>query len=156
MLGIYFLPVEGYMKDVYGKGLMTGAELNIGVWNNLELWLAQKYFARKEKENNLEEERKFTLIPLEAGVKFRFNKGIINPYVGGGFGYYQFKEELPDNEVREKKMGFIGQAGCFVKIGGYLTLDLFANYRSCKISSDSLPEFNFGGLNLGIGLGFEY
>jgi len=88
-------------------------------------------------------------------LKFRFNKGKINPYLGVGAGYYQYKETTSLGETKEKEIGFVGQAGCFIKIGGYLVFDVYANYSYCRITTET-TRFNVGGLHLGVGFGFEY
>ncbi len=154
-LSNYFQPRYDVLKDVYKNGVMTGAELNVGVWNFVELWLAQKNFSKKITDEATGEDRKVNLIPIEAGLKFRFNKGKINPYLGVGAGYYQYKETTLLGETKEKEIGFVIQAGCFMKIGGYLVFDVYANYSYCRITTES-TSFNVGGLHLGVGFGFEY
>jgi len=47
-----------------------GAELNMGVWNFVEFWLAQKFFRKKIVEEASGVERKAELIPVEVGLKF--------------------------------------------------------------------------------------
>jgi hypothetical protein len=154
-LGNHFQPRYDVLKDVYKNGVMYGAELNVGVWNFVELWVAQKNFSKKVIDEATGEDRKVNLIPIEAGLKFRFNKGKINPYLGVGAGYYQYKETTSLGETKEKEIGFVTQAGCFIKIGGYLVFDVYANYSYCRITTES-TSFNVGGLHLGIGFGFEY
>jgi len=154
-LGNYFQPRYDVLKDVYKNGVMYGAELNVGVWNFVELWLAQKNFSKKVIDETTGEDRKVNLVPIEVGLKFRFNKGKINPYLGVGAGYYQYKETTSLGETKEKEIGFVGQAGCFIKIGGYLVFDVYANYSYCRITTES-TSFNVGGLHLGVGFGFEY
>ena len=154
-LSNYFQPRYDVLKDVYKNGVMTGAELNVGVWNFVELWLAQKNFSKKITDEATGEDRKVNLIPIEAGLKFRFNKGKINPYLGVGAGYYQYKETTSLGETKEKEIGYVGQAGCFIKIGGYLVFDVYANYSYCRITTET-TRFNVGGLHLGVGFGFEY
>jgi hypothetical protein len=154
-LGNYFQPRYDLLKDVYKNGVMYGAELNVGVWNFVELWLAQKNFSKKVTDEVTGEDRKVNLVPIEAGLKFRFNKGKINPYLGVGAGYYQYKETTSLGEIKEKEIGFVGQAGCFIKIGGYLVFDVYANYSYCRITTET-TRFNVGGLHLGVGFGFEY
>lgn len=154
-LGNYFQPRYDVLKDVYKNGVMYGAELNVGVWNFVELWLAQKNFSKKVIDEATGEDRKVNLVPIEAGLKFRFNKGKINPYLGVGAGYYQYKEITSLGETKEKEIGFVGQAGCFIKIGGYLVFDVYANFSYCRITTET-TRFNVGGLHLGVGFGFEY
>jgi len=81
--GNYFQPAEEEFKATFGNGLMEGAELNIGVTNSLEFWLAIKNFSKSSLEGDTAQDRKIRLIPLEAGLKLRFNKGAVNPYIGG-------------------------------------------------------------------------
>jgi len=154
-LGSYFRPKEGILKDVYKSGMMLGAEFNVGVWDFVEFWLAQKFFRKKIVEGASGEEKRAELIPLEVGLKFRLNKGDINPYFGAGVGYYLYKETTPTREIYEKEIGFIGQAGLFIKFMDYLVFDIYAHYSYCRIKTE-IDKFNVGGLHIGVGFGFEY
>jgi len=153
--GNYFQPAEGEFKDTFGSGLMEGAELNIGVTNSLEFWFAMKNFSKASLEGDTTQDHKIRLIPLEAGFKLRFNKGAVNPYIGGGVAYHQYKELYDSEEIKEKKIGFIGQAGCFLKIAENLVLDAYAHYRSCLINVGE-TEVDISGFHIGVGLGFEF
>jgi len=154
-LGDYFQPRGTLFKNVYKNGMMVGAEMNVGIWKFFEIWLAEKNFSKRTIDEASGEERRVNLIPLEAGLKFRLNKGNINPYFGLGTGYYQYREIKLSEEIREKKIGFIGQAGFFIKIGGYLIFDIYAHFSYCLIPSEG-TKFNVGGLHFGLGFGFEY
>lgn len=154
-LGNYFQPAEKALKDVYKNGMMYGAELNIGIWESLELWLAQKYFSKKAIEEVSGEERKISLIPLEGGLKYRLKKGTVNPYFGVGAGYYQYKEVNLSGEIKDKKIGFIGLGGCFFKIKSGLIFDIYAHYSYCRVTSGA-NKINVGGFRVGVGFGFEY
>lgn len=151
----YFTPEEGIFKDTYGSGLMEGAELNFGIWDMLEMWVAIKNFSKRSDPDAAGPESSLRYIPLEGGLKIRFSKGLINPYLGGGIAYHQYKEELSTGEVNEKQIGFLGQAGCFVKIAENLVLDIYAHYRHSRIDIGT-QEINGGGLHFGAGLGFEF
>jgi len=153
--GNYFQPAEGEFKDTFGSGLMEGAELNIGVTNSLEFWLAMKNFSKTSLEGDTAQDRKIRLIPLEAGFKLRFNKGTVNPYIGGGAAYHQYKELYNSEEIKEKKIGFIGQAGCFLKIAENLVIDAYAHYRYCIVNIGE-TEVDISGFHIGAGLGFEF
>lgn len=154
-IGNYFQPTEEVLKDVYGNGMMFGTELNVGIWNFIEFWLAEKYFNKRAIEEDTGEEREINLIPLEAGLKFRLNKGDINPYFGVGAVYYRYKEISFSGEIKDKKIGFVGLAGFFFKIKLGLIFDIYAHYSYCLVTSGS-SKFNVGGLHLGVGFGFEY
>ncbi len=153
--GNYFQPAEGEFKDTFGSGLMEGAELNIGVTNSLEFWLAMKNFSKTSLDGDTAQDRKIRLIPLEAGFKLRFNKGTVNPYIGGGVAYHQYKELYNSEEIKEKKIGFIGQAGCFLKIAENLAIDAYAHYRYCIVNIGE-TELDISGFHIGAGLGFEF
>ncbi len=153
--GNYFQPAEGEFKDTFGNGLMEGAELNIGVTNSLEFWLAMKNFSKSSLDEDTAQNRRIRLIPLEAGFKLRFNKGMVNPYIGGGIAYHQYKELYDSKEIKEKKIGFIGQVGCFLKIAENLALDAYAHYRYCLINVGE-TELDISGFHIGAGLGFEF
>ncbi|MFB0566519.1 MAG: hypothetical protein ACETWK_12695 [Candidatus Aminicenantaceae bacterium] len=80
---------------------------------------------------------------------------MLNPYFGGGVGYYQYKEIGVFEEIKDKKIGFIGLAGCFFKISGGLIFDIYAHYSYCRVSPNE-HKYNIGGLHVGVGFGFEY
>lgn len=151
----YYMPEDGIFKDIFEGGIMEGAEINAGVMDMLEFWAAIRNFGKGAREP-FDPERKIRLVPLEAGLKLRFAKGLINPYIGGGAAYHQYREIRPgDVVISEKKIGFVGQAGCFLKIAENLVIDLYAHYRSCRLTVEYL-EYRIGGFHLGAGLGFEF
>jgi len=154
-IGNYFQPSDKVLKDVYKGGMMYGAELNVGIWNFVEFWLAEKYFSKRVVEEASGEEMKINIIPFEAGLKIRLNKGVVNPYLGGGVGYYQYKEINTLEEIKDKKIGYIGLAGCFLKISGGIIFDIYAHYSYCQIAPRE-NRFNVGGFHVGVGFGFEY
>lgn len=154
-LGGYFRLKEKNLRDVYESGFIYGASLNVGILEFVELWIAEKYFSKKVIDEVSGEERRINLFPLEAGLKLRLGKGKVNPYLGFGASYYQYKEVYLTEEVKDKNIGFIGLAGCFFKIKGSLVFDIHAHYSSCQITSGE-DKFNVGGLQIGAGIGFEY
>jgi len=155
MTGNYFSPREGNLKTVYEKGLMFGAEINVGVTDFVEIWFAENYFSKTVTDTVSGSVNKVYLIPLELGLKVRLNKGIVNPYFGIGGGYFQYKEETPDGEIREQNIGFIGQSGLFIKISGFFVVDLYAQFKYCPITT-AADKFDVGGFHFGMGLGFEF
>jgi len=149
-----------------GKNLTVDANLVFFYYQDLEkaerfysdilgMWVAIKNFSKRSEPDTAGLESSIRYIPLEGGLKIRFNKGLINPYLGAGIAYHQYKEDLSTREINEKKIGFLGQAGCFVKIAENLVLDVYAHYRHCRIDIET-EEINCGGLHFGAGLGFEF
>jgi len=153
-MGGHFQPRENTLKDTYEGGLIYGLGLNVGVWEFAELWIAEKYFHKKFIDE-AGEERRINLIPLEAGLKFRLNKGKVNPYLGFGASYCLYKEVFLSEEIRDRKIGYIGLAGVFFKLKGGLVFDIHAHYSYCRVSTGE-DKLNVGGLHIGAGLGFEY
>jgi len=154
-LGGAFQPQERTLKDIYERGLIYGVELNVGIWEFAEFWIAQKYFNKKVVDKVTAVERKINLIPLEWGLKFRLSKGKVNPYLGFGASYYQYKEIDLTGEIKDKSIGYIGLAGIFFKIKGGLLFDIHARYSYCRVLSGE-DKLNVGGFHIGGGLGFEY
>lgn len=153
-IGNYYRPAEGPLRDHYEDGFMFGAELSVGILPFLEVWTSLSQMAKKVAFSS-GEVRKLDLVPLEAGIKIRPLRGIVNPYVGLGLGYYQFQEFVNDVAIKENQAGFVAQAGVFAKVGGFIVLDLFTHYRQCRITVDS-EDLDIGGLNFGLGFGIEY
>ncbi len=153
-MGGYFQPREENLKDTYESGLIYGLGLNVGVWEFAELWIAEKYF-HKRFIDGAGKERRINLIPLEAGLKFRFLKGKVNPYLGFGASYCLYKEVFPIEEIKDRKIGYIGLVGVFFKIKGGLVFDIHAHYNYCRVSTGE-DKLNVGGLHVGAGVGFEY
>ena len=153
-IGDQFLPHEGILKNVYGRGFNYGAEISFGVGDFIEVWLAEHYFGKSVKDEATGEDRKVSLIPFEAGFKVRLNKGSFNPYLGIGGGYFQYKETSPAGTIREKQFGVVGQAGFFVKIGGFFVADFYAQYKYCPIQTGE--KFDVGGFHIGGGIGAEF
>ncbi|NIM90838.1 MAG: AMIN domain-containing protein [Candidatus Aminicenantes bacterium] len=153
-MGGHFQPREKILKDTYEGGLIYGLGLNVGVWKFAELWIAEKYFHKRHLDE-AGEERRINLIPLEAGLKFRLNKGTVNPYFGFGVSYFLYKEILLAEEIKDRKIGYIGLAGVFFKIKGGLVFDVHAQYSYCRVSTGE-DKLNVGGLHIGAGVGFEY
>jgi len=153
--GNYFSPREGNLKTVYKKGMMFGAEINVGVTDFVEIWFAENYFSKTFTDTISGSENKVYLIPVELGLKVRLNKGIVNPYFGIGGGYFQYKEKTSEGEIREQNIGFIGQSGLFIKINGFFVVDIYAHFKYCPITT-ALEKFDVGGFHFGFGLGFEF
>lgn len=153
--GHSFRPHEGVLKDVYRRGISFGAELNIGVADDIELFLSESYFGKTVADSEPDKTRKVVLIPFEIGFKFRFNKGLLNPYLGVGGGYFQYREESAAGTVREKKIGFVGKTGVFLKLWDSFVFDVYVRYSYCPIEISS-GKFDVGGLRYGLGFGAEF
>jgi len=153
--GKYFQPVEQDFIDIYGKGMIYGGEINISVWKRIDIWAGVDYFSNKGELTFSKEETEIQIIPIYGGIKYRLSKGMLNPYIGLGLGYFLYKETNPIGTVEKGNIGYITQLGCLIKIMEGLFLDIHGAYNYCRVKPAD-KEANLGGLQGGIGLGFEF
>jgi hypothetical protein len=153
--GDYFSPREGVLKKVYRHGMDYGGDFNVGVAGFFELWIGGHYFGKTVTDAATGSERKVSLVPLEAGIKFRLGRGVLNPYLGIGGGYFQYKERTDAGTIKEKRLGLVGQAGFFLKIARFFVIDLSAQYKHCPMKT-ATGTFDVGGFHIGAGLGVEF
>jgi hypothetical protein len=153
--GDYFSPRQGVLKKVYRHGMNYGGEIDIGVARFIELWIGGHYFGKTVSDASAGSERKVSLVPLEAGIKFRLHKGVFNPYLGVGGGYFQYKERTSAATIREKRPGLVGQTGFFVKIARLFVIDFSTQYKYCPMET-AAGKFDAGGFHFGLGLGVEF
>lgn len=151
----YFAPSDKAFKDIYGGGIMYGGELNIGIRQNLDLWLRGSRFSKKGELTFTREETKLRIVPLGGGIAYRISTRSARFYTGFGLNYYHYKESNPIGEVSKSGLGYTGRAGSYVKVIRGLLIDFFADYSYCKIKPADY-EVNIGGLGLGIGIVYEF
>jgi hypothetical protein len=151
----YLLPSEQAFKDVYDGGMTYGGEISIGIIKKIDLWAGGSYFSKNGKLTFTEEDTKVSIIPLGIGIKYKLLDGSIKPYVGLGLNYYQYKESNLLGDVSKGGLGFVAKAGGIFKISGGLLVDLFFGYSYCKMKPADF-EINIGGLEAGIGIGYEF
>jgi hypothetical protein len=154
-VGDYFSPRQGILKNVYGRGMNYGGEISFGIARFIELWIGGHYFGKTVTDAASGQERKVSLVPLEAGLKFRLHKGVFNPYLSVGSGYFLYKEKTAAAAIREKRPGLVSQAGFFVKIARFFVIDLSTQYKYCPMET-AAGKFDVGGFHFGLGLGVEF
>ncbi|MCK4645766.1 MAG: hypothetical protein KAU46_05910 [Candidatus Aminicenantes bacterium] len=152
--GSYFHPSEEAFMDIYGEGMMYGAEVSIGVWKNLKLWVEGSYFSKKGKLTFTKEKTNLRIIPIGGGVKYVLSVGRIRFYSGIGINYYLFKETSPIGEVRKGEYGILGKLGSYVKVNGRVMVNLYVDYSYCEMQPAEF-RINIGGIKAGIGIGYE-
>ena len=151
----YFSPSEQSFKNMYGGGITIGGEINIKIWKFIGLWLIGNHYSKKGSLPFTKESTEMTLIPIGGGLKLRFQSGVINPYIGIGPVIYIYEEKNPIGAAKGSKAGIIGQAGCYFRIIGGLLFDVSINYSYCKVKPQKIKA-DLGGIQAGIGLGFEF
>jgi len=151
----YFSPSGQSIKDVYGSGVGFRAEATIFVWRNFAFWVGGSYFHKNGMLTFTEEDTELTILPIGGGIKYRKLFGDISLYLGVGLNYFQFKESNPIGDVSKGGLGYIGLLGGSVKLTEGLLLDVYSNYSYCKMTPADF-EIDVGGLEIGIGLVYEF
>lgn len=156
--GGHFRPSDSVFREVYKSGMVLGGELAVPIIGGLHLWAGAEYFGKSGLLSVSEEVTKVRIIPIYLGLRCHFGKSAVRPHLGAGVAYFLFKEENPLGSVSESGIGFLGQAGLMIKIGGPFALDLFGNYRACTLRTDEPDpvEAKIGGFSGGIGLVFRF
>ena len=152
--GIYFLPSDADFKSIYGQsGWKYGAEIAFNLFKRLDLWLDGGYYAKTGSLSYSKEETKLTLIPIGAGLRYRFLTGRIEPYIGAGARYNLYKESNVIGDVNGNGIGFVGKAGLTLYLAKGFGVDVHVAYSSCKMKPADF-EFDVGGIELGAGIIF--
>jgi len=89
--------------------------------------------------------------PVELGVSYNFNRGGVNPYIGGGIGYYVLDVNRVDGRANiQNENGLYGVGGVDIPIGGNWALLGEAMYRSVKaeVEGEGLADFDVLGVDL--------
>lgn len=158
--GGYFFPSDRVFRDVYEGGAVFGGDVSFGISGPLHFWAGAEYFAKTGLTTLIEEETKVRIVPLYAGLRGVFGTAMVRPYIGAAAAYFLFREENPLGTVSDGGLGFLGQAGILVRIGGALSLDAFVGYRACTLRAEEPDEepltANLGGLSAGLGLAFRF
>ena len=151
--GTYFSPSDKDFKSIYGGGWKYGAEIAFNLFKGLDLWLDGGYYAKTGKLSFSEEETKLTLIPIGAGLRYRFLTGKIEPYIGAGARYNLFNESNEIGNMSGNGIGFVGKAGLALYLAKGFGIDVHVAYSSCKMKPADF-EFDVGGIELGAGIIF--
>jgi len=153
--GFYFRPTGQAFEQVYGSGSGIGAEAFIRLWKNLDLWIGADYFEKKGELTFTREKTTVRILPLKAGLRLRLPAGRLTFHAGAALGYFFFEEKNPIGEAEEAKMGFLGKAGCSVRIVKGLYVDGWFRYTHCSIRPFEV-EADIGGMSLGLGIGYDF
>lgn len=157
----FFYPSEKAFREIYGEGLKYGLDLSLNFWKRLEFHLESNYFVKKGKLTFSQEDTKLKLVPLSANIRWVFLQRRLNLYGGAGLTYIFFEEKNPLGKVRANKIGPMAKIGCFTRLKGWgklfksFVIDAHLSYHYCPMQPAQI-KFDAGGVNLGLGLGFEF
>ena len=153
--GSYFNPTDQVFRDIYGNGMIWGAELGFRLTERIGVWAGADYFSKVGKLIFTEEETKVRIAPLTAGAKYYLTLGRLMPYVGAGLGYFQYKETNSIKTVEKGAIGFVVRAGLVFKLGAPFFMDIQGTWSTCSVRPLEV-QANLGGFSAGVGLGLEF
>ena len=151
----YFHPLDQDFLDIYGGGPSFGGELGIPLFGNVDLWLGAGVFQRKGELTFTGEETTLRIYPISAGLRLRLRRGVIQPYLGVGAGYFLYSESNTIGDVEKQSLGFIGRGGLHFYLGKGFLIDLLFEYSTCKITPADFTV-NIGGISGGLSLGLVF
>lgn len=151
----YFFPTEKAFKDIYGSGVSFGVEFNINIIKGFFIWGEGSYFNKTGLSSYKNEETNLNIIPLNVGFEYLFPYKKINFHIGLGFGYQKFMEESNLGKVNDGGLSYIGKLGSSFLLGKRILLNGFVKYSYCKVKPADF-KVDIGGLELGLGVGYEF
>ena len=151
----YFQPSDQTFRDIYGGGPRYGGEVDIGLWKGFDLWLGGNYFSRDGELTFTKEKTELQIIPIGAGLKYRWTKGIVRLYTAAGLSSFQYKETNPIGEISQSQVGLTAELGSYVKIAGGLLVDVFLGYSVSYVETEDF-KVNIGGVSAGLGLAYQF
>lgn len=160
--GMYSVSDEIF-KEIYGgSAMILGADLNQVIIasenHNFALSISLKKFSKTGTLTEIQEETKFSLMPISLGLRYLYNLKQAAPFIGGGVDFCSYKEENIIEDVSGSTTGFHIIGGLYFKIPSldFLNIMAYAKYTSATATENefevSLGGFEFGG---GIALGFD-
>ena len=152
--GGYFSPSEQAFRDIYRGGLAFGADVVVGVWKRLDLWVGGGYLYKKGGLSFTAEETFVKIRSFGWGVRYGHSLGRFDLYGGAGLDYFLYDEENPIGETSAGKIGPEFRAGAFYRLTGRLSAGAFASFTTCVISPAQY-EFNLGGFSAGLVLSYR-
>jgi opacity protein-like surface antigen len=148
-------------EETYGSvPLQYGLCLSVEALRRVEIGLGVGYWRDSGRMTVKGEAITFTMVPLSLTVRYRFlemRKGKISLYVGGGLGYYLYKEDLPSRleDVSSSDWEYRLEAGCYFYITDRIFLDVRVGYADLKLFP--LDEIvNLSGIQTGVGVGYRF
>lgn len=151
----YFYPTEQDFLDIYGGGPRYGAEVDIGLWKGFDVWLGGSYFSKAGELTFTKEKTELRIIPIGAGLKYLWTKGVVRVYTAAGLSSFQYKESNPIGEVSKSRVGLTAELGSYLKVAGGLLIDAFVGYSVSYVETEAF-KVNIGGVSAGLGLAYQF
>jgi len=153
--GGYHSPSEQAFREIYGGGLTYGADVVVGLWKNVDLWVGGGYFYRTGALTYTAEETFVKIRTFGWGILYRRALGRFDVYGGAGLAYFLFDEGNAIGETSAGKIGPELRAGAFYRFTPRLSAGAFAGL-STRTISPAQYEVNIGGLTAGLALSYRF
>jgi hypothetical protein len=154
-LGYFYPAFEEAFLDIYGGGLTYGGDLTINVWRNLGIWFGVSSFSRAGKLTFTKEETQLSLVSFVLGANYTFFTSPVSLYAGLGARLMSYKESNVLGEVKDLGLGIEAKVGIYKKILAGFFADLFVGVSFCGMQPADF-KINVGGIEAGIGIGYEF
>ncbi|MCP5105134.1 MAG: porin family protein [bacterium] len=148
----YFSTRDNTIKEIYTPGDITyGAKIGVRVWRGLHLWLSGTHFREVSETTLLGDITTLELTPVTLSLRYTFQLGTINPYVGGGYTYTHYKEKSDIGSTTGEGKGYSMDTGIEIKMSRRFHVDIGITYSDVKVRP-TRDEVQLGGLQAGIAL----
>jgi len=153
----YYDISDSIFKELYtGGGIMLSGFLSYS-YKMFELRTEFNTFQLNGNMSLTKEEIKFSMNPIVIGFRIVLLNRTISPYLGSGFDYCPYKEDLPArfDQVSESVIGFHFEAGSYFYLAKGLHLDF--NVRYTNLNAESFEgDVKIGGIRAGLGVGYRF
>jgi hypothetical protein len=154
-LGYFYPAFEEAFSDIYGGGLTYGGDLTINVWRNLGIWFGVSSFSRAGELTFTQEETQLSQMSFVLGANLTFLTSPVSFYAGLGVRLMSYKESNVLGEVKDTGFGVEAKLGIYKKILSDFFADLFVGISFCEMQPADF-KINVGGIEAGIGIGYEF
>ncbi len=138
-----YMTGEGF-AGLYGRALGGGIELSFLVSDKVDVWVSASTSGKEQDLDWTEENSKYSMLPISAGVKYYvLQKEKLAAFVGGGLNYTIFKNTDPFGETKENLFGFNILGGAHFKLSKTLGAQAMLMFNTGKKTIDMEPEADF-------------
>ncbi|MDR3624072.1 MAG: OmpW family outer membrane protein [Chlamydiales bacterium] len=174
----YFYPSSSTFRDMFQGGVNFQLTSTIPIYKRQNLWLKRAtlwtgidYFYKDGHSTFLSDKTHIQIIPLTLGLKYYLPslcfKLPLTCYVAAGMRYYFVHTHNDSNVVQQvidrSGVGAVVETGVMTAIYDHIILDLFVSYSFKYFRAPSIDNLavegvglNVGGVNVGMGIGYEF
>lgn len=154
--GAYFSPVfDQAFQEIYGGGLAFGLDLNVNIRRNFGIWFGGRSFSQSGQLTFTKEDTQLSLVSFAIGTNWIFVTPAINFYAALGARLLFYKESNVLGEAKDTGIGVEAKAGMHkVFLAGFF-VDFFVGCSYNKMQPADF-KINVGGIETGIGIGYEF